>query len=60
MTNSDFSFLQRVQTDRVEVKNRASDEHNRRDNDHTGTPVRERELEYQSNKVDVIQTQLGC
>jgi len=34
-----------VQTDRVEVKNRASDEHNRRDDDHTGTPVRERELE---------------
>src|SRR6266404_5046122 len=35
------------QTERSQ--SRASSEHNRRDNDHTGTPVRERELEYQSD-----------
>jgi len=41
------THIGQVQTDKIEVKNRASVEHSRKDEDHTGTPVRERELEYQ-------------
>jgi len=32
-----------AQIDEGEVRDRASEEHNRKDEDHTGTPVRERE-----------------
>ena len=39
-----YTHIGQAQIDKSEVKNRASEEHNRRGNDHTGTPVREREL----------------
>src|SRR6267378_4634754 len=39
-----YTHIGQVQIDKSEVKNRASEEHNRRGDDHTGTPVREREL----------------
>jgi len=44
-----YTHIGQAQIDKSEVKNRASEEHNRRGDDHTGTPVRERELEYQGN-----------
>src|SRR6266404_2413734 len=44
-----YTHIGQAQIDKSEVKNRASEEHNRRDDDHTGTPVRERELEYQGD-----------
>ena len=40
-----YTHIGQAQIDKGEVKNRASEEHNRRGDDHTGTPVRERELE---------------
>ena len=39
-----YTHIGQAQIDKSEVKNRASEEHNRRGDDHTGTPVREREL----------------
>ncbi len=39
-----YTHTGQAQIDKGEVKNRASEEHNRRGDDHTGTPVREREL----------------
>ena len=44
-----YTHIGQAQIDKGEVRDRASVEHNRRDEDHTGTPVRERELEYQGN-----------
>src|SRR6266404_7413614 len=38
-----YTHIGQAQIDKGEVKNRASEEHNRRGDDHTGTPVRERE-----------------
>jgi len=40
-----YTHIGQVQIDKGEVRDRASVEHNREDEDHTGTPVRERELE---------------
>ena len=54
------THIGQAQTDRVEVRDRTSDEHNRWDDDHTGTPVRERELKYQSNtSVLLIHNSMG-
>ena len=39
-----YTHIGQVQIDKGEVRDRASVEHNREDKDHTGTPVREREL----------------
>ncbi len=39
-----YTHIGQAQIDKSEVRNRASVEHNREDEDHTGTPVREREL----------------
>ena len=39
-----YTHIGQAQIDKGEVRNRASVEHNRKDKDHTGTPVREREL----------------
>jgi len=39
-----YTHIGQAQIDKGEVRNRASVEHNRGDDDHTGTPVREREL----------------
>ncbi len=39
-----YTHIGQAQIDKSEVKNRASEEHNRRADDPTGTPVREREL----------------
>ncbi len=42
-----YTHIGQAQIDEGEVRDRASEEHNRKDEDHTGTgtPVRERELE---------------
>jgi len=37
-----YTHIGQVQIDKGEVRDRASEEHNRKDDDHTGTPVRER------------------
>ena len=39
-----YTHIGQAQIDKGEVRDRASVEHNREDEDHTGTPVREREL----------------
>ena len=39
-----YTHIGQAQIDKGEVRDRASEEHNRRGDDHTGTPVREREL----------------
>ncbi len=39
-----YTHIGQAQIDKGEVRDRASGEHNRKDEDHTGTPVREREL----------------
>ncbi len=44
-----YTHIGQAQIDKGEVRDRASEEHNRKDEDHTGTPVRERELEYQGD-----------
>ena len=44
-----YTHIGQAQIDKGEVRDRASVEHNREDEDHTGTPVRERELEYQGD-----------
>ena len=55
-----YTHIGQAQIDKSEVKNRASEEHNRRGNDHTGTPVRERELEYQGDTwVLLIHNSMG-